>query len=194
MLTDLKNRGVKEIFIACVDGLTGFPDAIQIAFPLTQVQLRIVHLVRNSLNFVSFKARTAIAKALKTVYRAATLEATKEAWEEFGQSWDDKYPMISKSWHNHWPNITTMFEYPPEIRKAIYTTNAIESVNSVIRKVIRSQKIFPSERSAIKIVCLAINEGQKKWAMPNQHWNMALQQFARKLEDRFPHQLLNHKN
>jgi len=193
VLTDLKNRGVKDIFIACVDGLTGFPDAIQSAFPLTQVQLCIVHLVRNSLNFVSYKDRKEIAKQLKTVYRAPTLEAAEAALEEFSQSWDDKYPMISKSWYTHWPNITAMFEYPPEIRKAIYTTNAIESVNSVIRKVIRNRKIFPNERSAIKIVYLAINEAQKKWTMPIHHWNMALQQFAIKMEDRLPQHLLNHK-
>jgi len=178
VLTDLKNRGVKDVFIACVDGLTGFPDAIQSAFPQTQVQLCIVHLVRNSLNFVSYKDRKEIAKQLKN---------------EFSQSWDDKYPMISKSWNTHWPNITAMFEYPPEIRKAIYTTNAIESVNSVIRKVIRNRKIFPNERSAIKIVYLAVNEAQKKWTMPIHHWNLALQQFAIKFEDRLPQQLLNHK-
>ena len=194
VLTDLKNRGVNDIFIACVDGLTGFPDAIQSVFPRTQVQLCIVHLVRNSLNFVSYKDRKEIAKQLKAVYRAPTLEAAEDALDEFAQSWDDKYPMISKSWRNHWPNITTMFEYPPEIRKAIYTTNAIESVNSVIRKAIRNRKIFPSERSAIKIVYLAINEAQKKWTMPIHHWSMALQQFAIKLDDRFPQQLLNHKN
>ena len=193
VLTDLKNRGVKDVFIACVDGLTGFPDAIQSAFPQTQVQLCIVHLVRNSLNFVSYKDRKEIAKQLKNVYRASTLEAAEAALEEFSQSWDDKYPMISKSWNTHWPNITAMFEYPPEIRKAIYTTNAIESVNSVIRKVIRNRKIFPNERSAIKIVYLAVNEAQKKWTMPIHHWNLALQQFAIKFEDRLPQQLLNHK-
>ena len=119
VLTDLKNRGVNDIFIACVDGLTGFPDAIQSVFPRTQVQLCIVHLVRNSLNFVSYKDRKEIAKQLKAVYRAPTLEAAEDALDEFAQSWDDKYPMISKSWRNHWPNITTMFEYPPEIRKGI---------------------------------------------------------------------------
>ena len=194
VLTELRNRGVNDIFIACVDGLTGFPDAIQSAFPRTQVQLCIVHLVRNSLNFVSYKDRKEIAKQLKAVYRAPTLESAEDALDEFAQSWDEKYPMISKSWRSHWPNITTMFEYPPEIRKAIYTTNAIESVNSVIRKAIRNRKIFPSERSAIKIVYLAINEAQKKWTMPIHHWSLALQQFAIKMEDRFPQQLLNHKN
>jgi len=193
VLTDLKNRGVQDIFIACVDGLTGFPDAIGSVYPLAQVQLCIVHLVRNSLNFVSYKDRKAISKALKEVYRAATLDAAESALEEFAQSWDDKYPMISKSWYTHWQNITAMFEYPPEIRKAIYTTNAIESVNSVIRKAIRNRKIFPNERSAFKIVYLAINEAQKRWTMPIQHWNMALQQFAIKFEDRLPQQLLNHK-
>ena len=174
--------------------LTGFPEAIVSVFPKTQVQLCIVHLVRNSLNFVNYKDRKAVTKDLKTIYRAPTLQAAEDCLDEFAQSWDDRYPMISKSWRSHWANITAMFEYPPEIRKAIYTTNAIESVNSVIRKVIRNRKIFPSERSAIKIVYLAINEAQKKWTMPILHWNMALQQFAIKLEDRFPHHLLNQKN
>ena len=122
VLTDLKNRGVNDVFIACVDGLTGFPEAIQSVFPQTQVQLCIVHLVRNSLNFVSYKDRKAIAKDLKSVYRAPTLEAAETALAEFAEAWDDKYPMISKSWNSHWPNVTTMFEFPPEIRKAIYTT------------------------------------------------------------------------
>ena len=191
VLNDLQNRGVKDVLIACVDGLTGFPDAIQSVFPQTQVQLCIVHLVRNSLNFVSYKDRKAIAKDLKSVYRAPTLEIAEQALSEFADAWDDKYPMISKSWNTHWSNITTMFEYPPEIRKAIYTTNAIESVNSVIRKVIRNRKIFPSERSAIKIIYLAIAQAEKKWTMPIHHWNRALQQFAIKFEDRFPTHLLN---
>ena len=162
------------------------------SFPKLRFSYASSTLVRNSLNFVSFKDRKAIAKDLKSVYRAATLAAAEQALEEFAQVWDDKYPMISKSWNRHWANITAMFEYPPEIRKAIYTTNAIESVNSVIRKVIRNRKIFPNERSALKIVYLAIAEAQKKWTMPIHHWSMALQQFAIKFEERFPHQLLNH--
>lgn len=191
VLTDLRNRGVQDIFIASVDGLSGFPEAIESVFPRTQVQLCIVHLVRNSLSFVSYKDRKAVASDLKKVYRASTMEAAEQALSEFGEAWDDRYPMISKSWNRHWPNIITMFEYPPEIRKVIYTTNAIESVNSVIRKVIRNRKIFPSEQSAIKIVYLAINEAQKRWTKPVQHWHGALQQFAIKFEDRFPHHLLN---
>lgn len=191
VLNDLRNRGVQDIFIACVDGLSGFPEAIASVFPQSQVQLCIVHLVRNSLNFVSYKDRKQVARELKTIYRAPTLEAAEGALDEFAQSWDDRYPMISKSWRNNWSNITTMFEYPPDIRKVIYTTNAIESVNSVIRKTIRNRKIFPSEQSAIKIIYLAINEAQKKWTMPILHWNMALQQFAIKFEERFPIHLLN---
>lgn len=191
VLNDLRNRGVQDIFIACVDGLSGFPEAIASVFPQSQVQLCIVHLVRNSLNFVSYKDRKQVARELKTIYRAPTLEAAEGALDEFAQSWDDRYPMISKSWRNNWSNITTMFEYPPDIRKVIYTTNAIKSVNSVIRKTIRNRKIFPSEQSAIKIIYLAINEAQKKWTMPILHWNMALQQFAIKFEERFPIHLLN---
>ena len=191
VLTDLKNRGVEDVFIACVDGLTGFPDAIESVFPKTEVQLCIVHLVRNSLNFVSYKDRKAVANDLKSIYRAPTIDAAEQALSEFGEVWDERYPMIAKSWNRNWTHITTMFDYPPEIRKAIYTTNAIESLNSVIRKVIRNRKIFPTKQSAIKIVYLAIQEAAKKWTMPITHWNMALQQFAIRFEERLDNKLLN---
>lgn len=192
VLNDLRSRGVQDVFIACVDGLTGFPEAIQSVFPQTDVQLCIVHLVRNSLKFVSFKERKAVAGDLKSIYQAPTLSAAEQALKEFGERWDAKHPMISKSWHRHWPNIATMFDYPPAIRRSIYTTNAIESVNSVIRKVIRNRKIFPNESSALKIVYLAIQEASKKWTMPIHHWGEALGQFSIMYENRLPQSLVEH--
>jgi len=190
VLTDLKNRGLKDIFVACVDGLKGFPDAIGTVFPQTQVQLCLVHLVRNALRYVSFKDRKAVAGDLKLIYRAATLDEAESALEEFAQTWDTKYPAISRSWKNHWENLIPFFEYPEEIRRVIYTTNAIESINSVIRKAIRNRKIFPSKESAVKIVYLAIREASKKWTMPIKNWTAALNRFAIAYEDRFPQHLV----
>jgi len=190
VLTDLKNRGLKDIFVACVDGLKGFPDAIGTVFPQTQVQLCLVHLVRNALRYVSFKDRKAVAGDLKLIYRAATLDEAESALEEFAQTWDTKYPAISRSWKNHWENLIPFFEYPEEIRRVIYTTNAIESINSVIRKAIRNRKIFPSKESAVKIVYLAIREASKKWTMPIKNWTAALNRFAIAFEDRFPQHLV----
>ena len=190
VLTDLKNRGLKDIFVACVDGLKGFPDAIQTVFPQTQVQLCLVHLVRNALRYVSFKDRKAVAGDLKLIYRAATLDEAESALEEFSQAWDTKYPAISRSWKNHWENLIPFFEYPEDIRRVIYTTNAIESINSVIRKAIRNRKIFPSKESAVKIVYLAIREASKKWTMPIKNWTAALNRFAIAFEDRFPQHLV----
>ena len=186
VLNDLHSRGVQDVLIACVDGLTGFPEAIQSVFPQTDVQLCIVHLVRNSLKFVSFKERKAVARDLKAIYRAPTLSAAEQALREFAERWDAKHPMISKSWQRHWSHIAPMFAYPPVIRQVIYTTNAIESVNSVIRKAIRNRKIFPNEQSALKIVYLAIQEASKRWTMPIRHWGQALGQFAILYEDRLP--------
>lgn len=190
VLTDLQNRGLKDIFVACVDGLKGFPDAIGTVFPQTQVQLCLVHLVRNALRYVSTKDRKAVAGDLKLIYRAATLDEAEQALEEFAQTWDAKYPAISRSWKNHWENLIPFFEYPEEIRRVIYTTNAIESINSVIRKAIRNRKIFPSKESAVKIVYLAIREASKKWTMPIQNWKAALNRFAITFEDRFPQHLV----
>jgi len=190
VLTDLQNRGLKDIFVACVDGLKGFPDAIGNVFPQTQVQLCLVHLVRNALRYVSFKDRKAVAGDLKLIYRAATLDEAEQALEDFAQTWDAKYPAISRSWKNNWENVIPFFEYPEEIRRVIYTTNAIESINSVIRKAIRNRKIFPSKESAVKIVYLAIREASKKWTMPIKDWKAALNRFAIAFEDRFPQHLV----
>ena len=152
VLTELQNRGVKDILIACVDGLKGFPDAINTAFPATRIQLCIVHMVRNSLKYVPWKDYKAVTADLKKIYNSATEEEALLELDKFSDRWDDNYPQISRSWRNHWPNLNTLFGYPEDIRKAIYTTNAIESLNSVIRKVIKKRKLFPTDDSAMKVI------------------------------------------
>lgn len=186
VLTELNQRGIKDIFIACVDGLTGFPEAINTVFPKTKVQLCIVHLVRNSLRYVPYKDMKAVAADLKAIYRAVTLEQAESALLEFGEKWDKKYPAISRSWNNHWPNIITIFDFPEEIRKIIYTTNAIESLNSVIRKAINNRKIFPNDQSAMKVVYLATLKASQKWTMALRDWKSAMNRFAIEFEGRIP--------
>jgi putative transposase len=184
VLTELQNRGVKDILIACVDGLKGFPDAINTAFPQTQVQLCIVHMVRNSLKYVTWKDYKAVTADLKQVYQSVTEEEALLALDRFSDRWDDKYPQISRSWRAHWHNLNTLFNYPQEIRKAIYTTNAIESLNSVIRKAIKKRKLFPTDDSAKKVIYLAIQAAAKKWTMPIRNWKLALNRFMIEFEDR----------
>ncbi|MCR8924361.1 IS256 family transposase [Dasania sp. GY-MA-18] len=184
VLTELQSRGVKDILIACVDGLKGFPDAINTVYPETQMQLCIVHMVRNSMKFVPWKDYKAIAADLKHIYKSVTEDEALLALEQFAGRWDDKYPQISKSWHAHWNNLNTLFNYPEDIRKAIYTTNAIESLNSVIRKAVKKRKLFPSDDSAKKVVYLAIQEASKKWTMPIRNWKPALNRFIIEFEDR----------
>jgi putative transposase len=186
VMTDLQNRGVKDIFIACCDGLTGFPAAIEAVFPQTQVQLCIVHMVRNSLNYVSYKDRKAVAADLKTIYTADTEAAAEQALILFAQTWDKQYPTISKSWLNHWPQVIPFFAFPQDIRKAIYTTNAIESVNMTLRKVLRNHRSFPTDESAMKVIFLALNNISKKWTMPIRDWKRALNRFAIEFEGRMP--------
>jgi len=177
VLTELKNRGVKDVFVACVDGLTGFPDAIGAVFPQTQVQLCIVHMVRNSLKFVSWKDRKAVVAGLKAIYQSVTSIEAEQELEKFSEQWDKQYPSISASWRKHWVNLIAFFDYPDEIRKVIYTTNAIESLNSVIRKAVERRKLFPNNDSAMKVIYLAINQAAKKWTMPIHNWKPALNQF-----------------
>mgnify|MGYP001366397032 CR=1 FL=1 len=186
VLTELKNRGVADIFIACVDGLTGFPEAIEAVFPQTQIQLCIVHMIRNSLRFVSWKDRKAVAADLKTIYRAATRAAAEDALLEFGHKWDAKYPTISRAWHAHWERLATFFAYPPEIRRVIYTTNAIEAVNRSLRKVLKTRGALPSDEALVKLLYLALRNISQKWTMPVTHWKQALNQFAILFEDRLP--------
>ncbi|WP_419832802.1 IS256 family transposase [Endozoicomonas atrinae] len=184
VLTELQNRGVQDVLIACVDGLKGFPDAINTVFPQTQVQLCVVHMVRNSLKYVSYKDYKAVTTDLKQVYQAATEEEALLALERISDRWDDQYPRISKSWLDNWHNLNTLFNYPMDIRKAIYTTNAIESLNSVIRKALNKRKVFPTDDSARKVVYLAIEDASKKWTMPIRNWKVALNKFLILFEDR----------
>jgi putative transposase len=185
-LTDLKSRGLKDIFIACIDGLTGFPEALRAAYPDAKVQLCIVHLVRAALKYVTDKDSDQVVADLKLIYQAATVTEAEVALERFAQAWDPKYPTIVKQWRLKWPEIAAMFEFPPAIRKAIYTTNAIESVNSVIRKFTRNRKQYPNEESALKLVYLAIHEASKKWTLPIPKWREALNHFSIIFEDRLP--------
>lgn len=184
VLTELKNRGLQDILIACVDGLKGFPDAINSVYPQTHIQLCIIHMVRNSLKYVSWKDYKAVTSGLKTVYQAPTEEAALMALDAFAEVWDDKYPQISKSWRAHWENLNTLFSYPPDIRKAIYTTNAIESLNSVIRAAIKKRKVFPTDDSVRKVIYLAIKDASKKWSMPIQNWRLAMSRFIIEFGDR----------
>ena len=184
VLTELQNRGVKDILIACVDGLKGFPDAINAVFPETQIQLCIVHMVRNSVKYVPWKDYKAVTAELKQIYQSVTEEEALLALNQFAEHWDDKYPQISKSWRTHWHNLNTLFNYPADIRKVIYTTNAIESLNSVIRKAIKKRKLFPTDDSARKVIYLAIQNASKKWTMPIRDWKPALNRFMIEFEDR----------
>lgn len=184
VLTELQNRGVQDILIACVDGLKGFPDAINSVFPQTQIQLCIVHMVRNSLKYVSWKDYKSVTTDLKTVYQATTEELGLQALDKFAEQWDEQYPQISKSWRSHWHNLNTFFAYPNDIRKAIYTTNAIESLNSVIRHAIKKRKVFPTDDSVRKVIYLAIQAAAKKWTMPIQNWRHAMTRFMIAFEDR----------
>ena len=184
VLTELQNRGVKDILIACVDGLKGFPYAISTAFPDAQIQLCIVHMVRNSLKYVTWKDYKAVTADLKQVYQSVIEEEALLALDRFSDRWDDKYPQISKSWRTHWENLNTLFNYPEEIRKAIYTTNAIESLNSVISKAIKKRKLFPTDDSAKKVIYLAIQAASKKWTMPIRNWKAALNRFMIEFENR----------
>jgi transposase-like protein len=189
VLTELQNRGLRDIFIAAVDGLTGFPEAINTAYPQTRIQLCIVHMVRNSLKFVSWKDRKAVAADLKKIYRSLTVDEAEQELVAFAATWDQKYPSISQSWRRHWPNLITLFDYPDEIRKVIYTTNAIESLNSVIRKAIKNRKVFPHDQAAMKVVYLAIQAATKKWSMPLRDWKGALNRFMIEFPERMPETL-----
>ncbi|MGB3614115.1 MAG: IS256 family transposase, partial [Elainellaceae cyanobacterium] len=178
VLTDLKNRGLKDILIACCDGLKGFPQAIESVYPETQVQLCIVHLIRNCLRYVPWKQSKAVVADLKPIYQAATLEEAEAALDAFAAKWDEHYPAISQIWIRHWENIVPLFDYPMEIRRVIYTTNAIESLNRSLRKVIKTKAVFPDEASVMKLMYLAMNNISKKWTRPIANWKAALSHFA----------------
>ena len=183
VLTELRNRGVKDIFIACVDGLKGFPQAIETVFPQAQVQLCIVHLVRASLNYVNWKDRKPVALDLKTIYRAATVEEAERELTEFANRWNGKYPTIGALWQRNWERVIPFFAFPAEIRKIIYTTNAVESLNMSLRKSLKTRGAFPSEEAALKVMYLALRNVIGKWERPLK-WKAALNRFTMLWEDR----------
>lgn len=174
VLTELKNRGLKDMLIASVDGLKGFPEAIASVYPKTEVQLCIVHLVRDSLRFVSWKERKAVARDLRMIYQAPTVEAAEQALEAFEEQWDERFPMIGRKWRTHWTNLTPFFAYPPEIRKAMYTTNAVEALNAQLRKVTKKRGAFPTPDSVRKVLYLAIQKASERWTRPIKDWPAAL--------------------
>ena len=178
VVTELKNRGVKDMFIACVDGLKGFPEAIESVYPETQVQLCIVHMVRNSLRFVPWKDKKAVVADLKTIYTATNAEVAKESLNAFRTKWDEKYPTIADSWERNWEGLVPFLSYPDYIRKAIYTTNAIESLNRSLRKISKNRGSFPNDESALKLLYLALRNISKNWTMPIRLWKQALNQFV----------------
>ena len=184
VMNELKNRGVQDVLIAVVDGLKGFPEAINAVFPLTRVQTCIVHLVRHSLNFVSWKDRKNVAADLRSIYGAATAAAARDRLDEFAAIWGDQYPSIVPSWERTWEQVIPFFDFPPEIRKVIYTTNAIESLHSGIRKTIKNRGHFPDDAAATKLIYLALRNIEKKWTMPARTWKEALSQFAVLFNDR----------
>lgn len=188
-LTELKNRGLEDIFVLCADGLKGLPEAVEACFPKTTFQTCIVHMVRNSLNYVPYKERKAVANDLKKIYSAETVELAESYLDDFEINWGDKYASIVKSWRSNWARVIPFLDYPKEIRKIIYTTNIIESLNNTLRKAVRNRGHFPSEDSVMKVLYLAIKGVSKRWSMPIKDWKSALNQFAIKFGDRFPNNI-----
>jgi putative transposase len=186
VLTELKNRGVTDILIACVDGLKGFPDAIETIYPKTQIQLCIVHMVRNSLKYVSWKERKVVARDLRGIYSASSAEAGEQALDAFAEAWDERFPQISKSWRVRWQNVIPFFGYPPQIRKVIYTTNAIESLQAQLRRVTKKRGAFPNEDSVRKVIWLALERAASRWSRPIKDWPSALNHFSIVFEGRVP--------
>jgi putative transposase len=183
VLTELRNRGVKDILIVCVDGLKGFPQAIETVFPEARVQLCIVHMVRASLHYVNWKERKLVAADLKAIYRAATERQAAKELDEFMAKWGGKYQAIGKLWKENWDRVTPFFDFPAEVRKMIYTTNAVESLHMSLRKIIKTRGSFPSEEAALKLLYLALRNASAKWEAI-QHWKQALNQFEMLWGDR----------
>ncbi len=186
VVTELRNRGVQDLFIACVDGLKGFPEAIEAVFPKATVQLCIVHMVRHSLNYVSWKRRPEVAADLKRIYQSATADEAEQRLGEFEAKWDAEYLPIGQSWRRNWARLIPFFDYPQEIRKVIYTTNAIESVNMSLRKLTKNRGSFPSDEALLKLFYLALRNISQKWTMPIRDWKAALTRFTIQFEDRIP--------
>lgn len=183
-LTEMKNRGMTDMLIACTDNLTGMSDAISAVYPKCEHQLCIVHQIRNSLKFVSYKDRKELVADLKPIYQAATEDEAQEALDAFDTKWSKQYPQIAKSWYNNWENLIIFLQYPKAIRRIIYTTNAIESLNSQLRKVTKNKRVFPSDESVFKTLYLTINYITAKWTMPIRDWNEAMAHFLIKFDDR----------
>lgn len=186
VMTELNNRGVRDILIACVDGLKGFTEAIESVFPRTVTQLCIVHQIRNSLSYVSYRDRKAVVADLKPVYQAATEDEALDNLEKFAEKWGKKYPIVVKSWQSNWSRISPMFQFPHEIRRAIYTTNVIESLNFSLRKITKTRGSFPTEEAAIKLLWLGLRNIEKRWTMPIPNWKLALNQLAIIFGERVP--------
>jgi transposase-like protein len=190
VMTELKNRGVNDVLIAVVDGLKGFPEAISAVFPRTQIQTCIVHLIRASLDYASWKDRKALATELKTIYRASDAEAARHALDAFAASaWGQKYPPVAASWRRHWEEVIPFFAYPADVRKIIYTTNAIESLHMQLRKIIKTRGHFPNDEAATKLIYLALRNITKEWKMSAREWKSAMTQFAILFPERFVQQL-----
>ena len=186
VITELKNRGIADVFIVCCDGLKGFPEAIEAVFPQTIVQTCIVHLIRSSTRFVAYVNRKKLCKDLRAVYGADTEDAALAAMIAFEKTWGDRYPMVAQAWRSNWERVRPFFAFPREVRKLIYTTNAIESLNSTLRKVVRVRGHFPNDEAALKLLYLAIRNVEKKWTRQPLYWNRALNQFAIMFEGRLP--------
>ncbi len=186
VITDLRNRGVKDVLIACVDGLKGFPEAIESVYPEADVQLCIVHMIRNSVRYVNWKERKAVCADLKKIYCATTRDEAELGLQAFAERWDATYPTISRLWREHWDRLTVFLDYPLEIRKVMYTTNAIESLNRSLRKIFKTKGAFPNDEAIFKLMYLALQNIAKKWTMPIQHWKSALNQMAIRFEKRLP--------
>jgi transposase-like protein len=185
VLTDLKQRGVADILICCVDGLTGFPDAIEAVFPQTEVQTCIVHLVRSSLRFVPYKDRKRVAADLRKIYTAVDADHAADELTAFAETWDERFPTISRSWLEHWEHVTPFLAFPPDVRRIVYTTNTIEALNRQIRKIIKTRGHFPTEDAARKLIYLAIDRAERKWRRAY-NWNAALAAFKIHFGDRVP--------
>jgi putative transposase len=189
VLTELKNRGVEDIFILCADGLKGLSESVEAAFPKAIFQTCIVHMVRHSLNYVPYQEKKAVAEDLKKIYRANTRELAEQSLDDFELTWGDKYAIIIKSWRSNWEKIVPFLDFPIEIRKVIYTTNIVESLNATLRKAVRNRGHFSTEDSLMKVLYLAIRGVSKKWTMPIRDWKLALNRFAIMFPNRFPEKI-----
>ncbi len=189
VLTELKNRGLEDIFILCADGLKGLPEAVETTFPKAIFQTCIVHMVRHSLNYVPYKEKKAVAADLKKIYESSTVESAEQALDEFEETWGERYPIIVKSWRNNWEKVTPFMQFPAEIRKVIYTTNIVESLNNTLRKSVRNRGHFPTEDALLKVLYLSIKGVSKRWTMPIRDWGLALNRFAIMFPDRYPNNL-----